>query len=298
MSRSQLQKLIKSGNVLINEKIVSPHYTLKTGDKIKITKSNKEETKNDKKKEGVIVKTIKYVAPLNIIDETDNFLIINKPVDLIVHGAEHIKETVLTDLLVKKYPKLKKIGEDPARPAIVHRLDKDVSGLMVIPKTQDFFDHIKKQFKDHSITKEYTALVYGKISRLQGVIDFPIDRSIQGYKMAALPKTTKGEKNTEGKLAITEFEITKKYINYTLLNLRILTGRTHQIRVHLSAYDHPIVGDNLYGTRLTKEKNKRNKLGRVMLVAKHLAFIDLDGQKKEYTIDLPGDFTEFLNQIK
>ncbi|MCK4554834.1 RNA pseudouridine synthase [Candidatus Parcubacteria bacterium] len=230
--------------------------------------------------------------------ENNNFLVINKPAGLLVHSANHIKEPTLADQLLKKYPELIKIGEDPIRPGIMHRLDKQVSGLMAVAKTQVAFDHLKKQFQDRTIIKIYTALVYGKIEKDEDEINFPIQRSSKGHKMAALPLTTKGKFTEEGRQAITEFEVIKRFINYTLLKVKIKTGRTHQIRVHLAAYGHPVVGDDLYSTKKTKEKNKKLNLGRIFLVANKLSFIDLNGKQKTFKIDLPEELKNFLKKIK
>ena len=201
----------------------------------------------------------------------------------------------MVDFLLKKYPKLKGIGEDATRPGIIHRLDKDASGLMVIAKNQKIFQNLKKQFQARKVYKEYTALVFGALTQDYGVIDFPIKRSTKGHKMAAIPK---GREDIIAREAISEFEITKKLINYTLLKVKIKTGRTHQIRVHMAAYGHPIVGDDLYGTKRTRINNKKLNLGRIFLVASKLKFYDLDGEVKEYVIDLPDDLEEFLKKVK
>jgi 23S rRNA pseudouridine1911/1915/1917 synthase len=232
------------------------------------------------------------------IFENDEYLVINKPAGLLVHGAEHIKEPTLVDQLTKNHPKIGKIGDDPERPGIMHRLDKLVSGIMVIAKTQDSFENLKSQFKDRTIQKKYRALVHGKISRDYGEINFPINRSNQGFRMAAQPATVKGEKNPIGRHAITEFTVTKRFINYTLLDVKIITGRTHQIRVHLSAYNHPVVGDDLYGTRKTREKNKKLGLDRIYLVCTELEFKDLAGNKQNFKINISKEFKELLKIIK
>lgn len=238
------------------------------------------------------------MSKYQVIFEDNNFLVINKPAGLLVHGADHIKEPSLVDQLLEKYPALTKVGEDPNRPGIMHRLDKQVSGLMVIAKSQKTFDHLKKQFKERKIIKIYTALVHGKIEKDEGEINFPIERKSTGHKMAALPTTTKGEPTEQGRVAVTQFEIIKRFINYTLLKVKIKTGRTHQIRVHLSAYGHPIVGDDLYGTRKTKEKNEKLDLNRFFLVATELSFNDLNNKIETFKIDLPKELKEFLEQIK
>jgi 23S rRNA pseudouridine1911/1915/1917 synthase len=232
------------------------------------------------------------------IFENENCLVINKPAGLLVHGAEHINEPTLVDQLLKDYPHIAKVGEDPGRPGLMHRLDKLASGLLVVAKTQDSFDDLKKQFQARTIKKYYTALVYGKIDKDEARINFPIKRSAQGHKMAALPLMNKGIANVAGRKAVTEFSVVKRYVNYTLLCLKTKTGRTHQVRVHLSAYGHPIVGDDLYGTKKTIEKNKKLKIYRLFLVANELSFLDLNGELKTFKIPLPAEITNFLKQIK
>ncbi|MDP3043654.1 MAG: RluA family pseudouridine synthase [bacterium] len=232
------------------------------------------------------------------IYEDNNYLIINKPAGLLVHGAEHINEPALSDQLLEKYPKLAKIGEDPSRPGIMHRLDKQVSGLMAIAKTQEAFDHLKKQFKKRTVDKKYIALVYGRIARDEGVIDFPIERSVRSGRMAALPKTVKGELELRGRRAVTEFEVKQRFINYTLLKIKIKTGRTHQIRVHMSAYGHPVVGDDLYGTKKTREKNKKLNFGRIFLAARELSFDDLAEKRRHFKAGLPEELNMFLQKLK
>ncbi len=294
-SRSQLQKLIKNGKVSVNNEKVSSNYSLKEGDEIVIDYTEEKETKEEKIEKKVSAHKLSDI----ILEKKKEYFIINKPAGLIVHGADHIKEETLVDILLKKYPKLKSIGEDPMRPAIVHRIDKDVSGLMIIPRTQDSFDNIKKQFQKRTLKKEYTALVYGQIEKEQDEIRFPIKRSRDGYKMAALPETLNGEQDLQGgKRAITNFKVIEKFINYTLVKVSIKTGRTHQIRVHMLAYGHPIVGDVLYNTRKTKERNEKFRLARLFLVANKLSFDDLSGERQEYQINLPDKLENFLEKIK
>jgi len=244
-----------------------------------------------------------------IISETPDYLVINKPAGLAVHGGGNLKEATLTDWLLEHYPKIKSVGDDPVRPGLVHRLDKDVSGLMVVAKNQKSFINLKNQFKDREVNKEYIALIHGKIAKEDGVIDFPITRSKEGYKMAALPANAeellvrkhpqgRDQGNIDGyfksRNALTEFTVLKRFVNYTLLRVNIKTGRTHQIRVHFFAYGHPLVGDNLYCTRKTKEKNKKLDLGRVFLVADNLSFRDNKGEKQSFRINLPAELLEFL----
>ncbi len=295
LTRSKIQKLIKTENILINKKQVTPHYKLKKDDKIKILRLEikKVKIKDDSKE----VKKISF-KDIEIVDKNKDYLVINKPPGLIVHGGEHIEETTLSDILEKKFPKIKKIGDDPMRPGIVHRLDKEASGLMVVARSQDFFDHLKSQFKNRKVKKKYTALTFGQVQKESDEINFPIERSKKGFKMAAKALTVKGEKNTSGRVANTKFDIVKRYINFTLLKVKIKTGRTHQIRVHMSAYGHSLVGDHLYGNRTAKDKNMKLKMVRIFLVADELEFSDLKGEKKNYKIDLPKELKELLKKIK
>lgn len=289
LSRSRLQKLIKQSAITVNELSAAPHYGLKSGDRINIKKKF---SGREKKAETAVPKKL---PNLKIIDETDEFLLINKPAGLAAHGSNNY---TLADWLKTKYPNIKKIGDDPERPGIVHRLDKDVSGLMVIAKTQAAFDNLKKQFQSRTAEKRYTALVYGQIKKSNGLINFPIKRAKTGYKMAALPLTVKGQASTLGRRAETYFEIIKKFINYTLLKITIKTGRTHQIRVHLSAYDHPLVGDNIYGTAKTRMQNKKLGLNRIFLIADRLSFTDLANQRQSYRIGLTNELKNILKIIK
>lgn len=293
ISRSQIQKLITQGQILVNNNIVKTNYTLKCDDEISIvgTIVNIESKK-------IITKT-ENLPEIKIIKETPEYLIINKPAGLTTHGTKTIKGLTLVDALLKTHPELTKIGEDPDRPAIVHRLDKDVSGLMVIPKTQDSFDNIKDQFRKRTIQKEYTALVYGVTSKDYDEINFRMKRAQnEGHKMIAIPATDKGVTNEEGKIAISYFEVEKRFINYTLVKVKIKTGRTHQIRVHMAAYGNPIVGDNLYNTKRTREMNAKHKLGRVFLVATKLSFLNLAGEQVKYKLELPTELKDFLKKVK
>lgn len=291
-TRSQVQKLIKQELVTVNKKKVTPHYKVKENDVVEI----KEET--PKITNPKTITREEDLPKVKIIEETPEYLIINKPAGLIVHGTKFVKGKTLVDVLIPKFPELAKIGEDPDRPAIVHRLDREVNGLMVIPRTQDSFDNLKKQFQKRTIEKRYTALVYGAINKISDEINFPIRRSSEGYKMAAVPETKKGKPNKEGKRAITEFKVLQNFINYTLLEVKIKTGRTHQIRVHMTAYGHPIVGDDLYSTKKTREKNAKIKLNRVFLVATTLEFTNLQEERKKYKLELPKNLQDFLKTAK
>ncbi len=246
---------------------------------------------------------------LKIIDNQTDFLVIYKPAGLIVHSGPGVKEEALSDILVSQFSQLKDVGEDPSRPGIVHRLDKEVAGLLLVVKNNDSFFFFKNQFKERKIKKEYIALVHEKIEKDFDTINFSIARSKKSGKMAAIPvsKSVKNKLSNRdfgnikslmtAKEAETKFNVIKRYVNYSLLNIKISTGRTHQIRVHLGAYGHPIVGDNIYGNKKCKEKNKKINLGRVFLEANYLSFVDLNNNSFEYSLDLPNDLQNFIDNL-
>lgn len=248
---------------------------------------------------------------IDIIYEDDDYLIVNKPAGLITHKSYDENEESLADIIVSHYPEIKNVGDDDTRPGIVHRLDKEVSGLLIIARNQTSFKHLKKQFQKRIIKKEYQAIVYGTPAKDEARISFSIIRAKSGHKMAALPLTSEGNKakisnreqgNEKARLnardAITDFKVEKKWPHISLLSVKILTGRTHQIRVHLAAYGHPILGDNLYGTSKTIRKNEKLSLNRIFLFAKRLSFTDMSGEKKEFIINLPLEMEAFLNKQK
>lgn len=252
-----------------------------------------------------------HSGDIKIIFENENVLVINKPAGLIVHKSASSTEKTLADYLVEAYPQLVDVGEDPARPGIVHRLDKGASGLMVVAKNNQAFQHLKKQFKNRTVKKEYLALAHGKIIKDEGFILFPIIRAKAGHKMAALPMSTRNDKQKlsnrdqgnivalgKSREAITEFNVEKRWPHLTLLKVNIKTGRTHQIRVHFAAYGNPLLGDDLYGTAKTKVKNKKINLNRIFLVAQKLKFTDLDGEKLEFKIEPPVELKNFLEKLK
>ncbi len=248
---------------------------------------------------------------IQIIHEDDDVLVINKPAGLIVHESDNTKEKTLAEYLVEVRPEIATVGEDSHRPGIVHRLDREASGLMVIAKNNESFKSLKEQFKTRKIKKQYLALAYGKIIADEALINFPIVRAKAGYKMAALPLKMRDGKNflsnrdkgnivarEKSREAITNFEVIKRWPQYTLLEVKIKTGRTHQIRVHLAAYGHPLLGDNLYGTTKTKVKNNKVNLGRIFLLAQKLSFTSLNKEKMEFEIQPPIELKSFLDNLK
>lgn len=237
---------------------------------------------------------------IEVIADTKDYLIVNKPSGLLMHPTQAQEPVSLADWLVRTYPALKGVGEHADRPGIVHRLDKDASGLIVVAKHNDAFAHLKAQFKDRTVEKIYTILVHGEVASEHDTLDFEIDRGTDG-RMVARPKTDKLAldkvyKRQPGKNALSEFWVEKRYLNFTLLKVKIHTGRTHQIRVHMYAYNHHVVGDELYHQQRGRKFDKQ--LGRLFLHATRLGFHDLQGNAVEYETVLPDQLQEFLTKCK
>ncbi len=239
----------------------------------------------------------KSLTPVIIAEHAD-FVVLEKPAGLLVHKAESSPdEKTLVDWLLKKYPEVKKVGDDrEIRPGIVHRLDREASGLMVVARTQAMFEHLKTQFQEHTIDKEYFAIVYGKMNREFGEINLPISRTSQGGRMAA--HSIGFEEANEAR---TEYFVEKKFTTVTLLRIVIHTGRTHQIRVHMFALQHPLVGDSLYPVQKfgpTKPGKSFVAPPRLCLHSTKLGFTDLSGARQDFTSPLPEDLKNYLKNFK
>ncbi|HPI67221.1 MAG TPA: RluA family pseudouridine synthase [bacterium] len=286
LSRSKLQELVKAGFVFVNQKKVTPHYFLKEKDIIEIKKLEIKKLESNKTNDKKI--------NIKIIAENNDYLVINKPAGILVHPTAAQENNTLVDWLIRKYPAIKKVydrenKDGKIRPGIVHRLDRDVSGLMVIAKTQKMFNSLKEQFKTRQIKKEYLALVYGSVNLDSGRIERVISRSARTGLMTA----HFGEVEN-GKEAITEFEVVKRFKSYTLLKIVLLTGRTHQIRVHLKSIGHSIVGDKLYQTKDLRHQNKKSAPDFIFLYAAKLGFYDLNHDWQEFKLSQPIKFKKFL----
>lgn len=298
LSRTKIQKLIKDGFVKINKKPGIVHQFLKTGDDVIVLEKaggtmyvkKAAADKKPKSDQG----TRKLWESIKVLDDTADFMVIEKPSGLLVHPTDKGETNTLIDWAINKYPELKNVGEDPRRAAIVHRLDKEVSGLMVIPKTQDAFEHFKRLFKTRQMEKKYTTLVYGEVDSEAGEINFPIGRSKDSEGLFAATPVESGL----GKPAKTKFWIIKRFKNFTLLEVEIMTGRTHQIRVHLKALGHPVVGDELYKIRGQKDKKEKIDASRIFLHASSLNFIDPKGKHCEYESKLPKPLKDILEKAK
>jgi 23S rRNA pseudouridine1911/1915/1917 synthase len=282
LSRSKIQHLIEDGQVKVNSEIVNKkHHWLDEKDKVEILLAPSGPVA--KKKASCFKKDIK------VVKKAKDYVVIEKPSGLIVHGTKEIHEYSLADWLIKKYPQIKKVGDDiEFRPGIVHRLDKKVSGLMVVALNQESFENLKEQFKDRSVTKKYLALVHDQMEEYDGKVDFPIERSKRSGKMVAKPK------HFDEKEALTLWETKEKFAHHTLLDVQIKTGRNHQIRAHMQAINHPVVGDDLYNIKGNKDKFN---LKRVFLHAYRLEFRDLNGELQKFEIDLPEDLKNVIEEL-
>jgi len=220
-----------------------------------------------------------------VVFENKDFFVIDKPAGLLVQPTKYQKENTLVDWLIKNYSETKLIGKEN-RYGIVHRLDKDASGLMVIAKNKKIYYHLINQFKNQKVKKKYLVLVNNCPPTNEGIIDFPIGRTKRGKIVAVkYRKEIKFEKKAK-----TKYKIKKNFNNYTLLEVEPLTGRTNQIRVHLKAINCPVVGDKKY----IKDKSELN---RIFLHACYLGFFDLNGKWFEFFSNLPQDLKKFLDKL-
>jgi 23S rRNA pseudouridine1911/1915/1917 synthase len=280
-SRAQIQKLIKAGEITLNNETVRTNTRLEVEDIIFYPEAE------------VFAPPVKSgSAPiLDVIYQDDDLMVINKPAGLIVHQAnERDTNPNVVDAILELHPSIAEVGDDPTRPGIVHRLDKEVSGLMVIAKTQEGFDHLKKQFKDHSIEKFYLALVYGDLPQDADSITLKIARSRARGRMVARTDAQ------EGKEARTDYHVLERLKETTYVRVQIHTGRTHQIRVHFFALGHSLVGDKLY--KIKKMRVKPIALDRIFLHATKLSFKLLNGEMKTFELPLPPDLQTILTSLR
>ncbi len=272
LSRSQAQKLIDEGFILVNERPSKASLKLVCGDKIHVTVPPP--PSSELKPEAI---------PLKIVYEDIDLIIIEKPAGLTTHPAPGHPEHTLVNALLAHFPVLAEMGNTP-RPGIVHRLDKDTSGLMIVAKNESARLNLAEQFRTRSVLKVYLALVKGKVTPPAGIIEADIGRDSGDRKKMAVVQ--------EGREAKTEFHTVKNYDGYTLLEVKLHTGRTHQIRVHLEAIGFPVMGDTTYGVKVPF-------LSRQFLHAHKLGFnLPSTGERVEFTSELPEDLKEALIKIE
>ncbi len=270
-SRTQAQKLIADGYITVNDHVAKAGVKLHVGDRVNITLPPPPPSPLSPE-----------AIPLNIIYEDNDLLVIDKPAGLAIHPAPGHPSHTLVNAILSYLPNLPE-SEDPLRPGIVHRLDKDASGVMVVAKNSLAQANLINQFKARSVVKAYLALVRGHLTPDEGVIEAPIGRDPRNRKRMAVV--------AEGKEARTQYYVIKFVGNCTLVEVRPETGRTHQIRVHLSAIGYPVVGDSVYGV-------KSAYLSRQFLHACRLGFkLPSSGEYVEFTSDLPPDLEQALKDI-
>ena len=232
--------------------------------------------------------------PLSIVYEDNDVVVLNKQAGISVHPSINEPRGTLVNALIAKYPEIKNVGEDSLRPGIVHRLDKDTSGLLVIAKNQETFEFLKKQWQEGQVVKKYLALVWGH-PKEKGEIVSELARSLKDFRKRMVVKPEKqNDKEVKGKLAITEYKVLKRFLGHTLVEVSPKTGRTHQIRVHLKAIGHPVVCDKLYGP---KKLECPFGLTRQFLHASSLEFNLSSGARIKIEADLPEDLQNVLNML-
>lgn len=274
-SRSLVQKLIKDELVLVNGKVVKTNYSVADGDEIDVKQLDVVDNTN----------IISQPMDLDIVYEDDDLLVINKPSGLVVHPAPgHYQDTLVNGLLAYSN-KLSDINGE-FRPGIVHRIDKDTSGLLVVCKNNESHEALANQLSDKTLFRQYLAIVHGEIEEDEGEIIAPIGRDPRDrVKMAVVAKNSKE--------AQTNFKVLERYDHYTLVSCNLLTGRTHQIRVHFDFINYPLVGDPLYGIKPTIDTKGQ------ALHAYKLGFIHpRSGKYMEFEAKPPQEFVDTLNQIK
>ena len=272
-SRAKIQEFIKEGAVLVNEKLSKASYIVETGDVIKIELPLKNE-----------VEIFPEPVKLDIKYEDDDILVINKPKNMLTHPTETETKGTLVNALLYNFKSLSDIN-GKMRPGIVHRLDRDTSGLIFAAKTNKGHTFLENQIKEKTAIREYYAVIKGYMPEPSGTIDLPIDRHPKNpTKMAVVEG---------GKPAVTHYETLETFKGYSLLKLRLQTGRTHQIRVHLSHLKHPIVNDTLYGG----ERLKINTTNQV-LQAFHLNFTNLQGENVDIKIDFDEDMEKTIKYLR
>ncbi|MCX6765442.1 MAG: RluA family pseudouridine synthase [Candidatus Moranbacteria bacterium] len=283
-SRGEIIRNIRAGNILVNSKKVKSSYVLKEGDIIK------SKIKNQKSK-LISNSNIKF----SVIYKNEDIIMINKPAGLSVHPVKSNENDTLANGLLAKFTEIKNIHDDSKnahlRPGIIHRLDKDTSGVMVIARNMKAYEGLKKIFKERKVDKKYLAIVRGILKDKKGVIKKPIARAKTYRKQVIAGRKTK----TKIREAITEYKVLKEFDNYSLLEVTPKTGRMHQIRVHLFSIGHPIVGDKLYKLKKAKlfPAKLSFKMTRQLLHAQQLIF-DLGGKKYKFSARPPKDFADFL----
>lgn len=274
VTRSHIQKLIDEGNVLVDGKNVKSNHKLKIGQSIEVTVPEAKQL--DVKAEEI---------ELDIVYEDEHLLVVNKPQNMVVHPAAGNYEGTLVNALMHHCGDSLSGINGVIRPGIVHRIDKDTSGLLLVAKDDATHIGLSEQIKEHSLTRKYIAIVHGNFKNDEGTVDAPIGRHPTDRKKMCI--TEKNSKN-----AVTHYRVLQRFMEYTLVECKLETGRTHQIRVHMASLGHPVMGDKTYGVK----KEKYNLSGQ-LLHAKIVGFIHpITKEYMEFETDIPERFKKFLKK--
>src|SRR5262245_24020981 len=282
-SRARLQRLIENEDVLVNGKVAKPSYKLRENDEIEVE---------------LIAPAADFFTPENIpieiVYEDETLAVVNKPAGLVVHPAAGTPSGTLANALAYHFQKLPGAG---VRPGIVHRLDRDTSGLLVVAKTDAALENLSDQFRDRSVYKSYVALVHGRVSSNSGKIDQPLARDPANRTRMAVVRA--------GRNALTLYRVRKAFDRFTLLDVELKTGRTHQIRVHLMWMKHPVVGDETYGAGRDNTIQDARLRARIRGLHRHFLHAEKLGFKHPKTGEfikfespLPAELTELLSGLE
>lgn len=275
-SRSYIQKLCQDGNIAVNGTQVKSNYKLKIGDKIIINVP-----------EAEILDVLAEEIPLDIVYEDEHIIVINKPKGMVVHPAAGNYTGTLVNALMKHCGDSLSDINGVIRPGIVHRIDKDTSGLLVVAKSNQAHERLSEKLKTHDIKREYIALVDGIIYENSGKIDAPIGRHPVDRKKMSVNLIN-------GRASVTHFKVLERFTEATYLELRLETGRTHQIRVHMAYIDHPIIGDQVYGRKKQKYDINGQALHAFRLQFEH----PVTGEAMRFETAVPDYFQRLLSELK
>jgi 23S rRNA pseudouridine1911/1915/1917 synthase len=283
-SRARLQRLIENEDVAVNGRSAKPSYKLRKNDEIEVE---------------LIASPVEIFAPenipLDIVHEDETLIVVNKPAGLVVHPAAGIHSGTLANALAFHFQNLP-ASTGSIRPGIVHRLDRDTSGLLLVAKTEEALENLSDQFRDRTVFKSYVALVHGRVNESSGRIDQPLARDPSNRTRMAVVRG--------GRDALTLYKVRKHYHRFTQLDVELKTGRTHQIRVHLAWLHHPVVGDETYGggrdnnIQDARLRSRVRNLGRHFLHAERLAITHpKTGARLEFHAPLPDELSTLLTQL-
>ena len=281
ITRSQIQRLIDGGNILVNKKAVSQNYRVKGEDVISLTIPEKTE------------ELVPEPIPIEILYKDNYLIVVNKPAGMVVYPSAGHTHGTLMNALSYHCKKLASVGA-PLRPGVVHRLDKDTSGSMVVALNDEAYYNLLEQFRKRTINRRYIALVYKNLPRDEGEISLKIGRSESDRKKMST-------RMKRGKEAFTRWKVLEKFKDATLIEARLGTGRTHQIRVHFASIGHPVLGDRIYGKKTEIEVMGKKKVTfpRQMLHAELLGFTHpLTGEYLEFASPIPEDMAEKIRELR